>query len=141
MSDTFTLSELSEASSTPARTIRFYIARGLLPGPVKVGRSAAYSMDHLERLHRIRALQNEGRMLAEIAQDIQPGESAVPALSPVAWWQYAIQADVLVSVRADVAPWRKKQILAALQELASRLSTMPEREAVAAEPPPRSEPA
>ena len=35
MSNSRTLAELSEESGIPARTIRFYIARGLLDGPVK----------------------------------------------------------------------------------------------------------
>ena len=51
----------------PARTIRFYIARGLLDGPVKAGRGAVYTADHLARLERIKEMQAEGRMLAEIA--------------------------------------------------------------------------
>ncbi len=114
-----TLAELSAASGIPARTIRFYIARGLLGGPVKAGRGAVYTEQHLERLEKIKALQAEGRMLADIAHDLAGGPPAQTAPSP--WWQHAIQDDVMVWVRGDVSPWRMKQIRAAVGELAARL--------------------
>ena len=81
-----TLAELSEESGIPARTIRFYIARGLLDGPVKAGRGAVYTAGHLARLEKIKALQAEGRMLAEIAHDlngppVERGSSAIPLVA------------------------------------------------------------
>ena len=120
MSKSKTLAELSEESGVPARTIRFYIARGLLDGPVKAGRGAVYTTGHLARLEKIKALQAEGRMLAEIAHDLNgpPVERAVP---PSPWWQHTIQDDVIVWVRGDVSPWRMKQIRAAVDDIASRL--------------------
>jgi hypothetical protein len=48
-----TLAELAEDSGVPARTIRYYIARGVLPRPVVAGRGALYAKKHLERLGRI----------------------------------------------------------------------------------------
>ena len=63
-----TLAELAEAAGIPARTIRFYIARGLLDGPLKAGRGAVYTAEHLARLEKIKTLQAEGRMLAEIGR-------------------------------------------------------------------------
>jgi DNA-binding transcriptional MerR regulator len=114
-----TLGEIAEASGIPARTIRFYIARGLLDGPVKGGRGAAYTREHLARLERIQRLQVEGRTLAEIARLLAgPRREAV---SPTAWWQHAIAEDVLVWVRAGGAPWRMKQVRAALEEFARRV--------------------
>jgi DNA-binding transcriptional MerR regulator len=116
-----TLAELSQESGIPARTIRFYIARGLLDGPVKAGRGAIYTEEHLARLEKIKRLQAEGRMLSEIAHGLNgapPLETAVPAAS---WWQHVIQDDVIVWVRGDVSPWRMKQIRAAINDLASRL--------------------
>ena len=47
------LAELAEKAGLPGRTIRFYIARGLLPGPLKAGRGAAYGQEHLDRLREI----------------------------------------------------------------------------------------
>ena len=121
MSKSKTLAELSEESSTPARTIRFYIARGLLDGPVKAGRGAVYTAEHLARLEKIKELQAEGRMLAEIAHDLNGGPPVQPAVTPSPWWQYAIDEDVVVWVRGDVSPWRMKRIRAAVDEIAVRL--------------------
>jgi DNA-binding transcriptional MerR regulator len=122
MSSFKTLAELSEASGIPARTIRFYIARGLLGGPVKAGRGAAYTAEHLARLQKIKELQTQGRMLAEIAHDLEGGQpTGQTAASPSAWWQHVVEDDVMVWVRADVSPWRMKQIRAAVDNLASRL--------------------
>ena len=96
MSNSKTLAELSEESGIPARTIRFYIARGLLDGPVKAGRGAVYTAEHLARLETIKKLQAEGRMLAEIAHDLNGGPAAPAASPPAPWWQYAIQEDVMI---------------------------------------------
>jgi DNA-binding transcriptional MerR regulator len=116
-----TLAELAEESGLPARTIRFYIARGLLDGPVKSGRGAVYTAEHLARLEKIKQLQAGGHMLAEIARDLAGGPPVRAAAPPSAWWQYAIGEDVMVWVRGDSSPWRMKQIRAAVDELASRL--------------------
>lgn len=121
MSNCKTLAELSDASGVPARTIRFYIARGLLDGPVKAGRGAVYTSEHLARLEKIKGLQAEGRMLAEIAHDLSDGSPVQAPVPPTAWWQHMITDDVMVWVRSDVRPWRMKQIRAAVDELASRL--------------------
>ena len=121
MSKFKTLADLSEESSIPARTIRFYITRGLLEGPVKAGRGAVYTAEHLARLQKIKELQAEGRMLAEIAHDLSGGPSVETTIPPSPWWQHVIQDDVMVWVRGDVSPWRMKQIRAAVDDLASRL--------------------
>src|SRR4051794_34257968 len=116
MSNPRTLAELSEESGIPARTIRFYIARGLLDGPVKSGRGAVYTTEHLERLEKIRQLQGEGRMLAEIAHDLNGGRPREAAVAPSPWWQHAIADDVMIWVRGDVSPWRMKQLRAAIDD-------------------------
>lgn len=122
MSDASTLAELAEASGVPARTIRFYIARGLLDGPVKAGRGAAYTAKHLARLAEIRRLQAEGRVLAEIAQILGDRPSSQQAVPPTSWWQHALGDDVMVWVRADASPWRMKQIRAAVDDMARHLN-------------------
>ncbi len=57
---------LAAAVATSVDTIRFYQARGLLPAPRRVGRVAWYDDAHLERLHRIRELKQQGFSLAQI---------------------------------------------------------------------------
>jgi DNA-binding transcriptional MerR regulator len=119
MEKNWTLADLVEASGVPARTIRFYIARGILKGPVKAGRDAAYTVEHLERLERIKKLQVEGRTLAEISAELAGVLTQAP--QPLPWWQHRLADDVIVWVRADASPWRLKQVRAALDELARRL--------------------
>jgi DNA-binding transcriptional MerR regulator len=121
MSAQKTLAELADECGIPARTIRFYISRGLLDGPVKAGRGAVYTTEHLARLERIKELQSEGRMLSEIAP-ILGTSHPVPAIAPSAWWQHAVADDILIWTRADVSPWRLKQLRAAIAELEARLA-------------------
>ena len=121
MGEEKTLAELAEASGIPARTIRFYISRGLLEGPTKAGRGAVYTNSHLARLEKIKSLQSEGRLLSEIAPLMGPAAGERPEYPSSVWWQHAIADDVMVSTRADVSPWRQKQIRDAVDELARRL--------------------
>jgi DNA-binding transcriptional MerR regulator len=117
-----TLGEIAETSGLPARTIRFYIARGLLNGPLKGGRGAVYTTEHLARLDQIKILQSEGRTLSEIARMLS-GDSEQAAVSPpTAWWQHAVAGDIIVWVRAGAAPWRMKQVRTAVDEFARRVA-------------------
>ena len=119
-----TLAELAEASGLAARTIRFYIARGLLDGPVKAGRAAAYTEDHLARLEKIKKLQAQGRMLSEIGRSVAGGTTPERyAAAPTAWWHHAIADDVVVLTRSDASPWRTRQIREAIDELARSLQS------------------
>jgi DNA-binding transcriptional MerR regulator len=118
MSEYLTLAELAEASGLAARTIRFYIARGLLDGPLKAGRGAAYTAEHLARLERVKRLQAEGRTLSEIGRIVGGVEAEQVAAGPTAWWQHAVADDVVVWTRADMSPWRTRQVRAAIGELA-----------------------
>lgn len=116
------LAELAEESGVPARTIRYYISRGLLDGPLVAGRAASYGPEHLERLRQIRALQEQGLTLAEIARRLG-GRGAEPDLpSPTPWWSYPVAEDVVVLVKADSAPWRLRRVQSALRALAAGLA-------------------
>ena len=57
------------AGSTP-RTIRYYVAQGLLPPPDGVGAGAHYTDAHLARLRLIRRLQRQHQPLSEIRQQL-----------------------------------------------------------------------
>jgi len=83
-----TLAELSEESSIPARTIRFYIARGLLDGRVKAGRGAVYTAERL-RLEKIQgtasrrpyAGRDRSRSNLNGGRPVENGSSAVPLVA------------------------------------------------------------
>ena len=117
----FSLSDLAEQAGVPARTIRYYISRGLLAGPLKAGRGAAYSEEHLRQLRRIAELQARGLMLAEIARDLQPAPARAPEAA--AWWEYEVADGVKVLVRGDLSPWRLSQVRGAIADMTARISS------------------
>ena len=126
-----TLQELAEESAVPPRTIRFYIARGLLPGPVVAGRGAVYGDEHFARLRSIRRLQSEGRTLAEIGPILSGpvAGSDAHAISTIgSWARYRLAGDVEVMVRNGASPWRTRQLRAALKEFADRLRAIGSQE-------------
>ncbi len=103
------------------RTIRFYIAQGLLPGPLRSGRGAAYGHVHLELLGRIQALQQQGMTLREVQFALAPGEGRVELPEAVSWVDYSLAEDVVVRVRGGIAPWRHKLIRKVLAEAMAKL--------------------
>jgi DNA-binding transcriptional MerR regulator len=118
----YTLKELAEAGRTAPRTIRFYIARGLLAGPVQAGRNAHYERSHLRRLQRIAEMKRKGLTLAEIAVRLEgdgpPRE--LPEAAPLAGM--VLSEDVQVLIRTDVPPWRLRLVRKILAETARQLN-------------------
>ena len=113
----YTLAELAQETEVPARTIRYYITRGLVPGPCKNGRDASYDGSHVERLKQIRALQQSGLTLAELGQRL--GTAGAPAPLPPGGrcMLYHISSEVTMMVREEASPWKLKQIHRAMAEL------------------------
>jgi DNA-binding transcriptional MerR regulator len=60
--------QLSAQADVSVDTIRYYQSKGLLAPPRREGRIAWYGDEHLERLGRIRSLQQRGFTLATIAR-------------------------------------------------------------------------
>jgi DNA-binding transcriptional MerR regulator len=63
---TFSLEELTEQAGVTVRTVRYYIAEGLLPPPVGGGPRSAYTEGHLDRLLLINRLKDAYLPLREI---------------------------------------------------------------------------
>jgi DNA-binding transcriptional MerR regulator len=61
-----TLSELTAAADVSVRTVRYYIAEGLLPPPEGSGPGSAYTQGHLDRLRLIQRLKEAYLPLKEI---------------------------------------------------------------------------
>jgi DNA-binding transcriptional MerR regulator len=64
------IGELAAQAGTTVRTVRYYVAQGLLPGPVGLGPRSAYTYEHLVRLGAIRALKARYLPLAEIGRQL-----------------------------------------------------------------------
>jgi DNA-binding transcriptional MerR regulator len=63
---TYSISELADLAGVTPRTVRYYLAQGLLPSAGQSGPGTRYSASHLARLRVIRGLQAEHLPLAEI---------------------------------------------------------------------------
>lgn len=111
------LQQLGERADVPGRTVRFYIQKGLLPGPEGEKRGAYYTESHLAELLRIRQWQEAGLSLDAIAGLLQarsepPVEPARPGAIEVR--SHLIVADGLELV---VAPERARLTQAQLRSL------------------------
>ena len=65
-SQPMTLAELTEAADVSTRTVRYYIAEGLLPPPEGAGPASVYTAGHLARLRLIQRLKAAYWPLKEI---------------------------------------------------------------------------
>lgn len=66
----YTIEELERLSGYTARTIRYYIARGLLQPAYGRGPTATYDRDHLQRLQYIELLKQERMSLDQIHEHL-----------------------------------------------------------------------
>lgn len=71
----FRVEELAQAAGIGVATVRFYQSRGLLPKPERRGRVGWYNEDHLERVQRIRALNQRGLTLEAVGRALASGRT------------------------------------------------------------------
>lgn len=64
--DPYSLGDLARLADVTPRTVRYYLAQGLLPSPEAAGPATRYGEGHLARLRLIRRLQRDHLPLAEI---------------------------------------------------------------------------
>ncbi len=74
----YKLDELARAADVSARTVRYYVQRGLLPPPTFRGPDTSYGADHLARLRRIKELQARHLPLDEIQVALDGGPIPAP---------------------------------------------------------------
>ena len=116
------IGELAERADVSRRTVRYYISRGLLQGPLRAGRDAVYGAEHLERLAEIKDLQREGLTLQEIGHRLSRPVAQETLPGPTSWWQYPVADDVVVWVKAGASPWRARRIQRALADMARQIT-------------------
>ena len=77
----FAIGDLARLAGVSRRTVRYYVQEGLIPPPLGVGRGNHYGQDHLDRILRVKAMQEAGRTLDEIrrAASGSPRKAAAPA--------------------------------------------------------------
>lgn len=93
-----TLEELTERVGMSVRNVRFYTTKGLVPPPIRRGRSGYYSADHVARLELVQELQGHGftlsaieRYVARIPENASPEDIALHRTMLAPWmadsWQ------------------------------------------------------
>ena len=87
-----TLEQLTRRVAMSVRTIRFYTTKGLVPPPIRRGRSGYYSADHVARLELVSELQAHGFTLSAIERYV----ARIPADAT---------AETIALHRTLLAPW------------------------------------
>ena len=87
-----TLDELCERVGMSVRNVRFYTTKGLVPPPIRRGRSGYYSPDHVGRLELVQELQSHGFTLSAIEKYV----AGIPADAT---------PEDLALARTMLAPW------------------------------------
>jgi len=89
-----TLDELTNRVGMSVRNIRFYTTKGLVPPPIRRGRSGYYTPDHVARLELVQELQSHGftlsaieKYVANIPHDATPADIALQR-TMLAPWQH-----------------------------------------------------
>ncbi len=87
-----TLDELTNRTGLSVRNIRFYTTKGLVPPPLRRGRSGYYTPDHVARLELVQELQTHGftlsaieRYLSRIPTDATPEDIALHRAMLTPW--------------------------------------------------------
>ncbi len=111
------LQQLGERAGVPGRTIRFYIQKGLLPGPEGETRGAYYTEAHLADLLRIREWQDAGLSLDAIAGLLQ-AKSAAP-IEPARPGAVEVRSHLIVAdgLELVIAPDRARLTQAQVRQL------------------------
>jgi DNA-binding transcriptional MerR regulator len=89
----YRVEDLARVSGTTVRNIRVYQDRGLLPAPIRRGRTVIYTDAHLSRLRLVTNMLGRGYAFAHIAEML------------AAWESGRGLADVLGLEEAMGAPW------------------------------------
>ena len=105
----YAVGDLADLGGVSRRTVRYYVQEGLLPAPHGVGRGNHYGPEHLERLLKVKSLQEAGRTLDEIRRALnhqskqrRKDEAPGPALGRSVWRRLTLAPGVELNVSGDV---------------------------------------
>jgi DNA-binding transcriptional MerR regulator len=100
----YRLNELTDATGVTPRTIRFYIAEGLLPPPQGAGPAAVYTPGHRDRLRLIGILKDQYLPLREIRRRLATMTDAQVRAELQALEQEQVQEEVAMPAAPASAP-------------------------------------
>ena len=113
----YTIQELSDLTGFSRRTIRYYIQEGLLDPPSGRGRGGFYYDSHINKLSKIKSLQDQGLKLDSIAEILKQPEtqSAMvkePDIPPPreVWIKHPLIEGIEIHIRRDQEEKHRKKI-------------------------------
>lgn len=116
----YSLTELAALASVTPRTVRYYVAQGLLPSPGTSGPGAKYDDADLDRLRLIRKLQREHLPLAEIRKRLATlDDETIAALADEP------EPGPAAGLAEDSALDYIRRVLGANEPLAARVAPLP----------------
>ncbi len=102
----YAIGDLAELGGVSRRTVRYYVQEKLLPEPYGVGRGNHYGPEHLDRLLKVKSLQENGRTLEEIRHALGPRtrtpDEAAPSPERTIWRRITLAPGVELNVGSDV---------------------------------------
>lgn len=106
----YTLTELTELADVSTRTVRYYIAEGLLPPPDSAGPRATYSQGHLDRLRLIGLMKEAYLPLREIRRrlDVMTDNDVATALSEGSFGMPPEAAPMIAEERDDASSYLRR---------------------------------
>lgn len=109
----YTIEDLCQLTGFSRRTIRYYVQEGLIEPPAGRGRGGFYYDIHLDKLLRIKSLQEKGLRLSAILPLLKQGEISEEPQEIIArevWIRYPIADGLEISISRDLEEKERKKL-------------------------------
>jgi len=109
----YTIEDLCELTGLSRRTIRYYVQEGLIEPPAGRGRGGFYFDSHLNKLRKIKTLQDKGLRLSAILPVLKRREmSEMPEeiIAREIWVRYPIAEGVEIHISRDLEEKERKKL-------------------------------
>ncbi len=97
----YTIDELCDKAALTRRTVRYYVHEGILEPPAGRGRGGFYYDSHLDKLLRIKSLQDQGLRLAAIRKILAGEGDGAPERASDCWIRMPLVEGVEIHVRME----------------------------------------
>ena len=107
----YTIEDLCELTGFSRRTIRYYVQEGLIDPPAGRGRGGFYFDSHLEKLLKIKSLQDRGLRLSAILPVLKQRdvlESPQEIVAREVWLRYPITDGIEIHISRDLEERERK---------------------------------
>ena len=109
----YTIEDLCDLTGFSRRTIRYYVQEGLIDPPAGRGRGGFYFDSHLQKLLKIKSLQDKGLRLSAILPVLKQRDLPQPQQEIVVrevWVRYPIVDGVEIHISRDLEEKERKKL-------------------------------